>query len=207
MNFSVHKKLFLLVIAGFSLATVNAQIQFGIKAGANFSNFSGSGVDGQGLSTSVGLNAGALVKIPINEMFAVQPELVYSGQGAKGTVSGQDYTLHANYLNIPILLKYSTSSGFFVQTGPQIGFLMSAKASAGGSSQDDKSDYKSTDFSWAIGAGYQTSSNIGIDARYNIGLSNIATDATNSSGTGSGTVKNGVFQISLFYMFGMMDKK
>ena len=86
----------------------------------------------------------------------------------------------------------------------QIGFLLSAKASAGGTSVDVKSDFKSTDFSWAFGLGYLTTANVGIDARYNLGLSNIE----NTSGTNStGTLKNTVIQIGVFYLFGEGKKK
>jgi hypothetical protein len=132
----------------------------------------------------------------------LQPELNYSMQGAKGTSSGQDFTLAQNYLNVPVLLKYNHESGFFAETGPQIGFLMSAKVSGGGVSMDVKSDYKSTDFSWAFGVGYLIKSvNAGIDVRYNLGLSN--NEASGSSS--GGTQKNSVIQIGVFYLFGGGD--
>ncbi|MDP4217304.1 MAG: hypothetical protein Q8927_13970, partial [Bacteroidota bacterium] len=55
----------------------------------------------------------------------------------------------------------------------------------------------STDFSWAIGAGFLLPMNLGIDARYNIGLANIAKDQSNGQ-----SIKNGVIQIGVFYLFG-----
>jgi hypothetical protein len=141
-------------------------------------------------------------------MLSVQPEAYYSDQGAKvkiddgsgGTISG---TYKLGYINVPVLLKYTTSSGFFVQTGPQIGFLLSAKASAEGQTVDEKQYFKSTDFSWAFGAGFLTSMNIGIDARYNLGLSNVEKD----QGSGTGTIKNSVIQVGVFYLFGEPKKK
>jgi len=63
-----------------------------------------------------------------------------------------------DYVNIPVLFKYNNPGGFFAETGPQLGFLISAKAKSGSVSFDAKSNYKSTDFSWAIGAGYLISS-------------------------------------------------
>ena len=140
-----------------------------------------------------------LAGIPLAGAFSLQPEVNYSAQGAKATESGESFTLTQNYLNVPVLVKYKHQSGLFAETGPQIGFLMSAKASEGGNSEDVKSSYQSTDFSWAFGLGYQLKTiNAGIDARYNLGLTN---DAASGSGS-NGTVKASVFQVGLYYLFG-----
>jgi hypothetical protein len=97
-----------------------------------------------------------------------------------------------------VLAKWQHSSGFYGETGPQLGFLLAANVSAGGSSQDVRSSYKSTDFSWAFGVGYKLPLiSAGIDARYNVGLSNIA--AQEVSGY---PVRNSVFQLGVFYVFG-----
>jgi hypothetical protein len=202
------KKSILLLIAAISFSLTQAQsINFGLKAGANLANATGS--DATGSSIRISFNAGALAQISLNEMLSVQPEVYYSDQGAKvkedngsgGTISGAQ---KLGYINVPVLLKYTTSSGFFVQTGPQIGFLLSAKASASGVSVDEKQYFKSTDFSWAFGLGYLTSMNVGIDARYNLGLSNIE-NTGNTSGTG--TIKNSVIQVGVFYLLGENKQK
>jgi len=198
------KKSILLLIAAISFSLTQAQVNFGAKAGVNFANATGS--DASGSSIRVSFNAGFLAQIPVSDALSVQPEVVYSDQGAKvnfdnGTGGTESGAYKLGYINVPVLLKYTTSSGFFVQTGPQIGFLLSAKASANGVSVDEKSNFSSTDFSWAFGLGYLTSANVGIDARYNLGLSNIEkTDQSNS-----GTVKNSVIQVGIFYLFG--DRK
>jgi hypothetical protein len=76
---------------------------------------------------------------------------------------------------------------------------LSAKVKSGGTTTDVKSSYQSTDFSWAFGLGYLISSvNVGIDARYNPGLTNLEKTGTG----GTGTVKNSVIQIGVFYLFG-----
>jgi hypothetical protein len=198
MNFSLNKKLILLVIAGFSLATVDAQVQFGVKGGLNLANVSVSG-DNSGTSYSMrpSFYVGGMVAIPAFSDFSVQPEVVYSSQGSKLSNSGQTGNYNLGYINVPVLLKYNNESGFFAETGPQLGLLLSAKASSGGSSVDIKDQLNSTDFSWVIGAGFLLPVNLGIDARYNIGLANIAKGA--SSGQ---SIKNGVIQIGVFYLFG-----
>jgi len=190
-KFSIMKKLALVLVAGISLATANAQIQFGIKAGANFATITSA----PGSKTLVSFNGGALVKIPLADAFSLQPEVVYSGQGAKFD-GGSD---HLNYINIPVLATYTLPVGVFFKTGPQLGFLLSAKEKVdGGSDVDIKSALKSTDVSWAFGAGYLIPvTNVGIDVRYNLGLTKIA-DGSSS--------KNAVFQVGVFYLFGDSGK-
>jgi hypothetical protein len=190
------KKLFVLVLSAGAFFSANAQVQFGVKAGANFATLTGNAVDG--VKSKVDFNGGAFARVPLFNSFFLQPELVYSGQGAKASVNEGDFTVNQSYLNVPVLFQYRHSSGLFAETGPQVGFLLAANVKAGGVSQDVKSSYKSTDFSWAFGVGYQLSSiPAGINARYNLGLTNIAAQADAGQ-----TVKNSVFQVGVFYIFG-----
>ncbi|HXB35007.1 MAG TPA: porin family protein [Puia sp.] len=187
------KKLALVLLAGFSFATSHAQFAFGIKGGANISNVNGSDVSGT--NSLVGFNAGVFLKLPVASHLAIQPELYYSGQGFKETNSGVTTTQHENYINIPVLLKYHIM-GVFVETGPQAGFLVSAKVSQQGVSVDDKASFNSADFSWVFGAGVKIPMTpISLDARYNLGLSNIINNGGNSSD--NSTAHNGVFQIGI----------
>jgi hypothetical protein len=193
------KKLVISAIAILALSSVRAQIQFGVKAGLNIasltlsSDLSGSG---ESLSSKTDFNVGVLASIPLFNSFTLQPEINYSGQGAKGSDGTITTTVNYNYINVPVLFKFNHSSGLFAETGPQIGFLISANAKADSQSEDIKSQISSTDFSWAFGLGYKTQMNLGIDLRYNLGLSNTVKDS------GDGTSKNSVFQIDLFYLFG-----
>ena len=190
------KKLFVLVLTAGAFYSANAQVQFGVKAGANMATITGSASDGA--KTKVDFNGGAFAHIPLFNSFFLQPELVYSGQGAKATANETDYTINQSYLNVPVLFQYHHSSGLFAETGPQLGFLLAANVKAGGQSEDIKSSYKSTDFSWSFGLGYQLSSiSAGIDARYNMGLTNIAAEEVAGQ-----TIKNSVFQVGIFYLFG-----
>ena len=190
------KKLFLLAltVALLSTLTTQAQIKFGVKAGLNLANLTGDDVGDVKMNTN--FYGGALVQVPVGKMFAVQPELIYSGQGAKSNIDGTDVKYNLGYLNVPVLFKYVHSSGFFAATGPQIGFLLSGKASDGSDHVDIKSSFKSTDFSWAFGLGYMIKPvNLGIEARFNQGLSNIAANSGVSA-------HNQVIQIGLVYTFG-----
>jgi len=193
------KKLALLILAGISFATANAQFAFGIKAGANFSNVSGNGLDGISTSTLTGFNGGFYVRLPLGHGFAIQPELVYSGQGFKTDVSDVTVTEHENYINFPILLKYTHFSGLFLETGPQFGYLMTANEKAQGVSEDNKNSFNAADVAWVFGIGFKIPATpLAVDARYNLGISNIASN-DNAGGSSSSSIHNGVFQIGLMY--------
>jgi hypothetical protein len=190
------KKLVVLVLTTGVFFTASAQVQFGAKAGANFATITGPG--SAGATGKVDFHAGGFARLPLVNSFFLQPELIYSRQGAKATSDGVTFTMNQNYLNIPVLAKYQHGSGFYAETGPQLGFLLAANVKAGGTSQDTKSSYKSTDFSWAFGIGYKLPLiPVGVDARYNLGLSNIAAQEVNGY-----SVKNSVFQVGVFYLFG-----
>lgn len=188
------KKVLLVLVFAASVAAANAQVKFGVKAGVNLSNVIGS--DAEDTKMKVGFNAGGLVQIPVTTQFSIQPELVYSAQGFKADdEEGDELKINSGYINIPVLAKYTSTSGFFAETGPQLGLLINAKAKLGDESEDIKDFYKKTDFAWAFGLGYQTPSGVGINARYNLGLSKIADE-------GDAKVKNGVIQVGLYYVIG-----
>lgn len=194
------------IILGFafiaSVVAVKAQdaagTSFGIKAGANFANLKAtSGDDDESMDMKIGFHVGGFVNVPIGETFAFQPELVFSQEGAKQDVGlDDDLKLNLTYLNVPVLLQYN-ASGFFAETGPQIGFLMGAKAKVGDEDEDVKDSFESINFSWAVGLGFKTASGLGFGARYNLGISNLAKD-----GDDDNKLKGNVIQVSIFKTFG-----
>lgn len=189
------KKVLFTAIAVFGFAFANAQeIKFGAKAGLNLSNFAG---DAEGTSTKVGFQVGAFAEIKISYKFAVQPELLFSAQGAKAeeSFSGPGYSFSSedtqknSYINIPVMAKFYATEKLYIEAGPQIGFLMSANAdfeeteTFGGQTEtfsgsiDNKEAFNSTDFGLNFGFGFNFTENIGAGVRYTSGLSNIAKDA------------------------------
>ncbi|HRO70117.1 MAG TPA: porin family protein [Chitinophagaceae bacterium] len=183
------KRLLCIVVLSSIFSLVKAQqTHFGIKAGVNLSSV---GIDGgDDYNSKAGLHVGGLAHIHISRQFALQPELVFSMQGGKD----DNVKLKLNYINVPLLAQYMTNDGFRLQTGPQLGFLVSAERKIGDVEVDVKDDLSTVDFSWAFGAGYLFSSGFGIDARYNLGISNISDD-------NSFEARNSVFQFGIFYQF------
>jgi hypothetical protein len=165
------KKLALVIMSVGSSVFATAQIQLGVKAGINLTNISLTGVSPNSsisFSSKTNFNVGLLASIPLFNSFHLQPEIVYSGQGANSDVAGSSISRSFGYLNVPLLLKYQHSSGLFAETGLQVGFLLTANATSNvQSSVDIKSITQSVDFSWSFGLGYEIQSiNLGIDARY-----------------------------------------
>lgn len=188
----IMKKISLLIGAAlFSSVLFAQQPKIGIKAGANFSNLVADNDYGSSREYRVGFNGGLLAHIHTNNRsIAVQPEIVFSSQGSK--FSDQEIVL--NYVNVPILLQYMFDNGFRLEAGPQVGVLTSAKAKANGIKENIKNEYKDGDFSWAFGLGYLSYSGLGVNARYNLGVSNV------SNIPGDAKTRNSVFQVGLFYL-------
>src|SRR5687768_4209669 len=137
------KKVFLSFFLAASFYGASAQVQFGVKAGANLATLTGDDVED--VKSKIGFNAGVFAEIPVSEQFSVKPELVYSLQGAKSDGDG-DAKINLSYINLPILAKYNISEGFFAEAGPQIGFLTTAKAKSDAGDFDIKDGFKSVDF-------------------------------------------------------------
>ena len=195
----MKKILFLLVFTLIGFA-IQAQVRFGVKAGVNLTKFSGS--DAGDNDFLLGYAGGGLVNYKLADAVSLQGEVLYSLEGAssKDVEEGINVKTKAKlgYINIPVLAQYNHSSGFYAETGPQVGILASAKASMSAEgesySYDMKDQLKKINFSWGIGAGYKLSNGLGIGARYNLGLTNIADNDSK--------VKVGGFHIGLSYTFG-----
>ena len=186
------KKLCLsLAIVTITTLSVHAQVKYAAKGGLNIASFTGSASGGT--SAIVSVNLGGLVLIPVEDKFAIQPELYFSMQGGKSTSTGQQLDL--NYFNVPVLAKYTVANNFALEAGPQLGFLLAAHDKFNGTSTDEKANFKSTDFAFVLGANYQLpKQNLGFDIRYNAGIANLYSSNTN-------TLHNSVFQIGAFYFF------
>ena len=194
------KKIILSAIAlgafSFAAQAQTPDLKLGAKAGVNLANITNAEAD-----MKTGFHVGVLAEIFINEKFSVQPELLYSSQGAKSKVEGIEYKSSLDYINIPIMAKYYVMDGLSVQAGPQVGFLVKAEDKISGGiasgTRDIKDELQSVDFGINLGAGYELPMGVFFDARYNLGLSKI----NKESESGMKDLKNGVFQISVGYKF------
>ena len=182
------KRISLLGILLFVMGGAIAQtphVEFGLKAGLNLSKFNQPNMD-----NIAGFNAGAFAHVHLSRHFALQPEVVYSQQGSK---LANNETQRVNYVNIPVLGQYMFGGGLRLQTGPQIGLRTNATIKNGNHESANDNAYTGADVAWSFGAGFLSPVGLGVDARYNLGI----TDITKSSSD----IKNRVFQVGLFYQF------
>lgn len=176
----------------------NSQSSFGVKGGLNLASLKGEGVDNLNIRSSVHITG--LVEIELSDRFSVQPEIVFSSQGAEESDIDYKATWYLNYINIPLITKYYINDQLSIEAGPQIGFLMNAKLDW---SDDDESGLdeleefiSSIDFGIDFGLGYKLESGLIFGGRYNMGMINVL-----ESDMTEGKLTNGVLQMSIGYLF------
>lgn len=173
-------------------ATINAQfVKFGVKAGVNFASqpgdatLNGVGFDKEGITS---FHAGVLAEIKLLEKFAIQPELLYSTQGAtyKFADAQEDFKNELAYLSIPVMAKIYMTKSLSLEVGPQASFLLSQK--------DDVrfDDAKTFDFALNAGLGLKITESLFIQGRYSLGLTEASSNAD---------VRNSVVQVSAGFLF------
>lgn len=152
------KKVLLIALLCFGFISANAQrFKPGLKAGLNNTNLTGDA----NTDARIGFYVGGLVDFLISDKFHVQPELMYSAEGA-------DDNAGISYLRLPIMGKYYITENFNLQAGPQIAFKM-------GTEEDSIDEAtKSTDIAFGLGGAYELESGLFFDIRYNFGLTNIS---------------------------------
>ena len=146
--------------------------------------------------------------------------------GGGSYYDGADYNFKLNYINLPIILRYGEIEKLSIDFGPQIGYVLSAKTKIdviedsrdpsqnysveidmlndgeydfGGTTVQSKASVNRLDFSINLGATYDITEELFVQARYNVGLSAVDKNSMNGSNTDSWKMKNSVFQISVGY--------
>ena len=197
MKFLIGLMTVILITGGIASAqhgnTPPGHVNLGIKGGLNYFNVHND--DGTKYDSRFGYHFGLLGHIHFDNHFAIQPEIVYSAQGAKYTNDNEITKYNLGYINIPVQFQYMFDNGFRLQAGPQIGFLISAK-SKNDNSTDNINNLKPIDFGISAGMSYVfPPTGFGVDARYNFGFSNI------NKNSDVNTTNRG-FQFGIFYIFG-----
>ena len=194
------KKIIIFTAALFLFAIAKAQDpHFGVKGGLNAGSLN---MDGTSHQTRIGFNAGAFAHIHTSLNWSIQPEIMYSAEGARIPLVGGNLTAkyRLNYLNFPVLLQYMFNNGLRVEGGAQFGVLLSAKDKVGSETRDINDHFQSTSVSIPLGVSYLTRKGFGLDARYVFGLSNISADENR-------TMQSNVFQFDIFYQLSDKWKK
>lgn len=175
------RKTLLLILIILTTGLTQAQ-SFGIKAGLNFSSFTGSGTeDLKGLTS---FHIGILKEFIITKKLSFQPEVLFSTQGVKVKKMDDDYKL--NYFTLPLMAKFYINDAFSVHAGPQVNIL------AGETKDVLPIEGKTFGYGISGGVEYTITGGLFVQGRYCAGLSKISDDTD---------IKNPVIQLSLGYFF------
>jgi hypothetical protein len=138
------KKLVLCIaIAAVATLHANAQVSFGIQAGANLattkSEFTSAGTKTTNRGkTNTGFTAGIVSNIPIGSSLSFRPEVNFIQKGGKysssqtvsGFTSASTENLSLNFIEVPLNLVYNLNAGpgqFSIGVGPDFSFGLSGR--------------------------------------------------------------------------------
>lgn len=218
------KKLLLIAAVAVTGISANAQeLRFGAKAGYSYSTLKMK-ADGHS-ETSDPMHTfyiGGLAEYKISDKFGIQGELLYSPLGGKIDIAEADPEDPTTFLNvkakqtlhtllIPVSAKYFITEGLSVSAGASFGVILSAKQKYsadlglgipgfelnGDDEVDIKDQLNTLNIAPFLGAEYALENGLFFDARYNLGISNLAKHAE-----GSEKLTNSFVQVGVGFKFG-----
>jgi Outer membrane protein beta-barrel domain len=168
-------KKFITALALLSIAGgATAQFSFGPKAGSNISKETADFYNPRG--SIVGVFAGVFVNYQFTKIISVQPEVLYSGEGGKYTYPTDTKKLASTeknaYVLVPVLLKFTSKPGLFVELGLEFRDQLYYRNVVNGLTTNN-TYVRSTGFDFCGGIGYNAdriAKGLGINIRYNDGL-------------------------------------
>jgi hypothetical protein len=186
-------------------------LQAGVKGGVNLANTRVEDTSSEMSDSRLGMALGGFVAIPVSPLFSIQPEALFSMKGDQASNGDATATLQLDYIEVPVLAKLTlapeAAAHPSVFLGPSLGINIGAKAKLEGdplipdSETDVKDATKSTDFGLVMGGGVEMpvgaagTQSIGLDVRYNLGLTSIDNSGADAN------VKNGVFSVMGTFRF------
>jgi hypothetical protein len=139
-------------VAAQSPPTMIRRAAYGFVAGVNFSKLAGDVVNA---SSRTGFVAGGYAAFPLGTGVALQPELLYSMEGAKLDI-GANGGARLDYLRVPVMLRFAipraSSVRPFAAVGPSFGY--ETKCEVSGSNGGASIALSCDDFARLAGPGF-----------------------------------------------------
>lgn len=183
-----------------------AQSSNGLKAGLNAATVTTPQEDNK--AWRAGFYAGAFVRVPLSGTVFLQPELLYSlkGYGIKAAATYPKGVTNFHYLTLPLLAGIAVSDDLSLMAGAEFGYMLSARSEFDdGESYDVSRNFQDFDLGIDAGATIKVTKQLGIDLRYNHGLTKLVEGfQTDQYGQIVGEFKgvsNRVFQVGIHYLF------
>jgi Outer membrane protein beta-barrel domain len=139
-------KFTLAVISIIIMSSANAQVKFGVQAGANIANWQGDALKSLNnvvdltngfidTKSKTGFHIGGFASIPIADKFSFEPGVQYSQKGyaMKGDLkidalkflgANTSAKVEAHYIDIPFVVRAEVAKGLSIYAGPQISYLV-----------------------------------------------------------------------------------
>ena len=189
-------KKILLILILFTIYPAISYGQFSIKVGATMAKqlHGSSRFSSFGINRKPGILVGMNYTIKSSEYFAISSGLEFSIKGEEEQVNGKLVNSNFNYIELPLNALF-TFGKLYINAGPYLAFLMSAKKN----SIDQKGDFKTWDAGLNLGMGISFN-HFGIGANYGISRSDISNRKTliNSSFF-IPSIRNNVVSVYLTY--------
>jgi opacity protein-like surface antigen len=177
------------------------KVRVGITGGLNVSNTINAVNSNYSTGAIAGFNAGLFLNLPLIYPLSFQPEVLYSEKGFAAVTNDGNFTQHANYVDVPLLLKFKLSPTFNFLIGPQISIPVSTTNTYDNgfvvTAENSYSTYgESTVLDGVVGVSFDLSPDVELRARYTLDLQQNAQNEAYG-----GDYRNQVWQIGLGFKF------
>lgn len=180
-----------------SRRTYDVNTYYGLRFGLSASHVSSDAPDLNGSSSKTGLNVGAVVGMQLSHYQPIffETGLSYIEKGGKSKVSGEKFSIGLNYLEVPLLLKYSAYVAPATAVEPFIGGYLGVGVSGKVKDYNHREAYSSFDDGYGanfkrfdggirVGCGFAYEM-LYAELGYDFGLSNIGDNAFDDTHNGA----------------------
>jgi hypothetical protein len=209
---NIQNKFFQLILSTTLVGAVVSQpvaaqsnAKFGIKGGLNVSNLYIDDVTDE--NARIGTQIGLYTQLFSSDVFAIQPELLFSTKGSRNQYDGlidQEIKYNLSYIDLPVLAVFKLGESVELHVGGYASYLLNANISydgdiVNGIDEIDKDNLKSYDYGLSGGIALNVGA-VQIGTRYTYGLVEIA-DSDDAKQL-IGNAKNSCAQLFVAFNFG-----
>jgi hypothetical protein len=183
------------------------KVRAGITGGLNVSNTINAYNSNYTTAAIAGFNAGFFLDLPLIYPMSFQPEILYSEKGFAESTPQGNFTQHANYVDVPLLLKFKLSPTFNFLIGPQVAIPVNTTNTYDNGFAITSEQYYNTYgdktvLDGVVGVSFDLSRDVELRFRYTVDLQqNQQTQQSTLNGPYNADYRNQVFQVGLGFKF------
>jgi len=179
------------------------KVRVGLTGGLNVSNTINAYNSNYTTAAIAGFNAGLYLNLPLVYPMSFQPEILYSEKGYAESTPDGNFTQHANYVDVPLLLKFKLSPTFNFLIGPQVAIPVNTTNTYDNGFMVTSEQYYNTYgdktvLDGVVGVSFDLSRDVELRFRYTVDLQqNQQTQQSAATGAYNADYRNQVFQVGL----------